>query len=772
MDYLDIRKDISEILEKNYGKELGGAGPEDLFRASAQLINEILKKKNALFLKKAKDARKVHYLCMEFLVGRSLRNNLYNLGLEKEFAKLYAECGFSPEEIFEREPDAGLGNGGLGRLAACFLDALASGNYPAVGHSLLYEYGIFRQIIEEHNQKEAPDIWLPGGDVWLSRRDDLVCSVRFGGDEIEAVPYDMLISGAGGAVSVLRLWRARDTRNFNFQAFSAGKYSEALKGENEAAALTKLLYPADEHREGKLLRLKQQYFLVSVAVQNIVTEHLRRHGEIRTLPEHAFIHINDTHPALSVPELVRILVAEHGLAFSEAWELTRRTVAYTNHTVMAEALERWRVDMVRELMPRIYEIILEIDASFRKETGLSENKIRELSVIGGNEVRMANLCVIASRKVNGVSKLHSEIIRTEVFGGYSELWPDKFINVTNGIAHRRWLCQANPRLASLLESAIGPGFKKDGSELLGLLPFRNDDGFLEKLEEVKAENKRDFSEYVHRKYGLAIDPASRFDVHVKRFHEYKRQLLNVLKIIVLFMELEDDPSLEKVPETFIFGGKAAPSYRQVKEVIELICHLQEEIFGRPEIREKLNIVFLEDYKVSLAERLIPAAEVSEQISLAGKEASGTGNMKFMINGALTLGTFDGANVEIFEEVGAENIFIFGMRADEARGLKAEYRPAAYLSNPLVKKIIDRLNKGFNNKSFRHISEYLLKNDRYMVLADLEDYLAAHRKMDAAYRNRKQWNRMALENIARAGVFSADRSVREYAEKIWGLKAIE
>ena len=360
--------------------------------------------------------------------------------------------------------------------------------------------------------KEAPDIWLPGRRL-AQPAGRLVCSVRFGGDEIEAVPYDMLISGAGGAVSVLRLWRARDTRNFNFQAFSAGKYSEALKGENEAAALTKLLYPADEHREGKLLRLKQQYFLVSVAVQNIVTEHLRRHGEIRTLPEHAFIHINDTHPALSVPELVRILVAEHGLAFSEAWELTRRTVAYTNHTVMAEALERWRVDMVRELMPRIYEIILEIDASFRKETGLSENKIRELSVIGGNEVRMANLCVIASRKVNGVSKLHSEIIRTEVFGGYSELWPDKFINVTNGIDHRSWLCKANPRLESLLESAIGPGFKRR-SELLGLLPFRNDDGFLEKLEEVKAENKRDFRNMSTGNMVWRLIPLA-LDVHVK-----------------------------------------------------------------------------------------------------------------------------------------------------------------------------------------------------------------------------------------------------------------
>jgi starch phosphorylase len=797
MDYKTIRERVEENLTKNYGITLSEAKLEELFRASALTINELLKEKRESFDRKVKQekGKRVHYLCMEFLVGRSFKNNLHNLELVEEFCKLFAECGYDLEEVFELEPDAGLGNGGLGRLAACFMESLASKNYPAMGHSLRYEYGIFKQKIENNLQTEYPDIWLPLGEVWLSPRNDQIYTVRFGGrveekfendkkvykhidyQEVEALPYDMMISGAyGEAVSVLRLWRAQNIKAFDFKAFSEGNYTEAMAEYNKADMISKLLYPPDETREGKKLRVKQQYFLVSAAVQNIVQDHLRHYGDIRSFPNHVAIHINDTHPALCIPELMRIFMDEHNLEFKEAWELVTQTVAYTNHTVMAEALERWRVELIQELLPRIYQILTNIDEFFRKEAikrGLDQEQIDSLVVIHNGEVRMANLSVIASHKVNGVSKLHSDIIKKDIFNGYYQMTPEKFTNVTNGIAYRRWLCQGNPRLVELLEKTIGPGFKKDASELVKFLEYRENEDVLRELSEIKYENKREFAEYVQKKYGIKLDPKSRFDVQVKRFHEYKRQLLNTLKIITLFIALEENPELEITLQTFIFGGKAAPSYRQVKEVIELINCLAREIEKHPKILSKLNVVFLEDYNVSLSERLMPASEVSEQISLAGKEASGTGNIKFMINGALTLGTLDGANVEIHEEVGSENIFIFGMKAEEVENLKNQgYQPESYLSNPLIRKVIERLNKGFNGKSFKHISDYLLKRDPYMVLADFASYLEKHEEMDKVYQDQKLWNQMALVNIAKAGIFAADRSASEYAKNIWRLKVIE
>ncbi len=797
MDYKTIRERVEENLTKNYGITLSEAKLEELFRASALTINELLKEKRESFDRKVKQekGKRVHYLCMEFLVGRSFKNNLHNLELVEEFCKLFAECGYDLEEVFELEPDAGLGNGGLGRLAACFMESLASKNYPAMGHSLRYEYGIFKQKIENNLQTEYPDIWLPLGEVWLSPRNDQIYTVRFGGrveekfendkkvykhidyQEVEALPYDMMISGAyGEAVSVLRLWRAQNIKAFDFKAFSEGNYTEAMAEYNKADMISKLLYPPDETREGKKLRVKQQYFLVSAAVQNIVQDHLRHYGDIRSFPNHVAIHINDTHPALCIPELMRIFMDEHNLEFKEAWELVTQTVAYTNHTVMAEALERWRVELIQELLPRIYQILTNIDEFFRKEAikrGLDQEQIDSLVVIHNGEVRMANLSVIASHKVNGVSKLHSDIIKKDIFNGYYQMTPEKFTNVTNGIAYRRWLSQGNPRLVELLEKTIGPGFKKDASELVKFLEYRENEDVLRELSEIKYENKREFAEYVQKKYGIKLDPKSRFDVQVKRFHEYKRQLLNTLKIITLFIALEENPELEITLQTFIFGGKAAPSYRQVKEVIELINCLAREIEKHPKILSKLNVVFLEDYNVSLSERLMPASEVSEQISLAGKEASGTGNIKFMINGALTLGTLDGANVEIHEEVGSENIFIFGMKAEEVENLKNQgYQPESYLSNPLIRKVIERLNKGFNGKSFKHISDYLLKRDPYMVLADFASYLEKHEEMDKVYQDQKLWNQMALVNIAKAGIFAADRSASEYAKNIWRLKVIE
>ena len=797
-----IKNLIEDNLSKLFGVQGSEASENELYKACATTVNDILRKKRRDYNAKVREgkAKRVYYLSMEFLMGRSLKNNLFNLGLTDIVREVLKDYDCELEDLYDQEPDAGLGNGGLGRLGACYLDALAALSYPVTGFSLRYEYGLFKQKIVDGYQTELPDVWLPGGEVWLAMRTDKIETVKFGGwleektvngkikydyhdyQEVEAVPYDMMVSGyESDAISVLRLWRSRNIRNFDIHQFNQGDYLNAMRQINDADMISKILYPSDDHYEGKALRIKQQYFLVCASIQNIIKDHIKYYGEIRTLPKYAAIHINDTHPTLIIPELMRILMDDYDIDFDEAWDIVKKTVAYTNHTILAEALERWNEELIGKVLPRIYIIIKQINKRFVEEcqiAGLSEDEIRKLAVLGDGQVRMANLAVIASHKVNGVSQLHSDIIKNSIFNGFYKLTPDKFINVTNGIAHRRWLCQSNPELTKLLDSLIGPDYKKDASKLIDLLQYVEDDKVLNKLEEIKYDNKCEFAKFLYKKSGVAINPKSRFDVQVKRLHEYKRQLLNVLKIIAIFIQLEDNPDSDITPQTFIFGAKAAQTYYIAKDIIKLICSIQSEIAKRPKMQEKLNVVFIEDYNVTAAEALIPASEVSEQISLAGKEASGTSNMKFMINGAITFGTLDGANVEIKEAVGSENSIIFGMKSSDVDNLwKTGYSAFQfYEQNPLLRRVIDRLDEGFNGQSFYNIKQYLLSNypisDPYMCLADFGDYMRGHNEMDRMYKDRRRWNQMSLINIAHAGIFAADRSIEDYVKLIWDVKKVK
>ena len=790
-------------LSRYYGVMPKEATKEQLYKAVVMAVRDILLEKREKFYREYRDknGKRVYYLCMEFLLGQSLKNNTYNLNIQKQIDSFLKKQGSSLEELYDCEPDAGLGNGGLGRLAACFMDALAAQNYPAMGFSLRYEYGLFKQKIVDGWQMELPDDWLPGGEVWLSPRTDRIFKVKFDGyikenwtenglkvdhvdaTELEAVPYDMMISGANGkAVSVLRLWKAQTSHSFDMHTFSQGEYMRCMQEDNEADLLTKVLYPSDNHYEGKSLRLKQQYFLVSASMQNILTDHVRRFGSLDTLPDRAAIHINDTHPALLVPELMRLLIDEYGYSWDKAWDIVTRTVAYTNHTVMSEALEKWNEDLIQRRLPRIYMILKEINERFCADMWNmfpgDWNKINRMSIFSHNQVKMANLSVIASHKVNGVSALHSDIIKKSIFKDFADVWPDKFTNVTNGIAHRRWLCQSNPELCELLSSCIGDGYKMHGEKLIGFKKFENDKNVLKELNKIKELKKKQFAEYAKKKQGVIIDPETMFDVQSKRMHEYKRQLMNALYIISLYNDLKENPDMDMVPKTFIFGAKAAPGYYFAKQIIKLICNLSADIKKHPQIAKKLNVVYMEDYNVSMAEKLMPATELSEQISQAGKEASGTGNMKFMINGALTIGTLDGANVEMQEACGPDNIFIFGLTASEVDDLwKHGYSSSSYYKdNSRLEKVIKALNDGFNGVSFGDIANYLLYGtpvaDPYMCMADFGSYYATHCKVDQTYLQPEKWAKMSLNNIATAGVFAADRSIKEYADRIWGLKRID
>ena len=791
-------------LSRYFGVSLKEATKEQIYKAVVMTVRDVLlEKRNAYHYKmKERRAKRVYYLCMEFLLGRSLKNNVYNLGIGEQLTKALKGTGVTLDELYELEPDAGLGNGGLGRLAACFMDALATQDYPAMGYSIRYEYGLFKQKIVDGWQTELPDVWLPGGEVWLTQRSDLMVHVKFDGkiieewtengmkvkqvdcQEVEAMPYDMMISGKNSeAVSVLRLWAARSVRNFDMHSFSEGDYVRCMQQDNEAELISKVLYPSDNHSEGKSLRLKQQYFLVSATLQNIVNDHIRRYGDLHTLPDLAAIHINDTHPALCIPELMRILMDEHGFAWDDAWNIVTRTVAYTNHTVMSEALEKWNEDLIERRLPRIYAIIKEINQRFCGQMWNlfpgDWDKIDRMSILSHGQVKMANLSVIGSHCVNGVSSLHSDIIKNSIFKDFNDVTPEKFTNVTNGIAYRRWLCQSNPELTELITDCIGDGFVLDASKLAEFKKFACEDRVLKRLDEIKADNKKRLCEYARKKEGFVINPDSIFDVQAKRLHEYKRQLLNAMYIINLYNNLKDNPEADVLPKTFIFGAKAAPGYYMAKRIIKLLCCLSEDLRKNPDarIREKLSVVYLEDYCVTMAETLMPASEISEQISTAGKEASGTGNMKFMINGALTIGTLDGANVEMRQQVGDENIFIFGMNAKEVEELwKRGYDATAFYNNNLtLKRVIESLKQGFNGEKFDDIANYLLTNspiaDPYMCMADFSAYVDIHNKADMAYRDRKLWNTMSINNIAGAGYFSADRSIREYADNIWHLKQV-
>lgn len=799
----DAEKLIEGKLSRYFGVVPSEATSDQIYKAVVMSVRDIMLEMRQRFHieTKAAKAKRVYYLCMEFLMGRSLKNSVFNLGVRDAFENALKSYGTKLEDLYELEPDAGLGNGGLGRLAACFLDALATGDYPAMGFSIRYEYGLFKQKIIDGWQTELPDIWLPGGEVWLTQRSDNIYTVKFEGTveekwtdrglvavyrnakEVQAVAYDMMVSGyRSKAVSVLRLWRSKSVQNFDMKLFSQGDYNAVMQEDNEAELISKVLYPADNHAEGKSLRLRQQYFLVSASLQNILSDHKRRYGSLTLLPKMAAIHLNDTHPALAIPELMRLLVDENGMPWEQAWSITTSVCAYTNHTVLSEALETWSEGLIARLVPRVYSILKEINRRFCEDLWNrfpgNWDKISRMAIIAYNTVRMANLSVYGSHKVNGVSALHSEIIKKSVFRDFYDYSPEKFTNVTNGIAHRRWLNQSNPELCALLDECIGEGYAADASKLSEFKKFENDEAVLRRLDEIKALKKQQFADYAYKKQGIIIDPNTVFDVQAKRMHEYKRQLLNVLHIISDYLALRENPDLPILPKTYIFAAKAAAGYYMAKKIIKLICFLSEDIRKNPKIREKLNVVYMEDYNVTMSELLMPASEISEQISLAGKEASGTGNMKFMINGALTIGTLDGANVEMTERVGEDNIFIFGLKADEVTQIwRNGYSSSVYYNqDPALRKVIESLIVGFNGESFADIANYLLTGspvaDPYMCMADYESYLRTQEKVSELYRSdRKSWNQKSLRNISAAGYFSADRSIKEYAENIWDLKPL-
>ncbi len=778
---------IAETTEKQAYKVLG------------TMLREMLAKKRKEYKDsyKAKDRKKVYYMSMEFLVGTSLRNNLYNLGIEDDMRAVMASQGFNIDNIYSLDPDAGLGNGGLGRLASCYLDSLTGNDLPATGFSIRYEFGIFKQKIVDGWQLEFPDNWLERGEVWLQPREDESYEIKFGGKVTEwydngqfrtaqtgyqsviAVPYDMYISGYNcKAVNKLVLWSAK-LPNFDMGAFSRGEYVRSLEQNTMAEVISKVLYPADNHTEGKRLRLKQQYLLVSASLQSIIKEHLKKHKTLSDLYDYVAIHINDTHPALCVPELMRLLMDEHGYGWDEAWSICEKTLSYTNHTVMSEALERWSEWLFEEQLPRVYAIVKEIDRRTREKLNAfypgDWGKIEYMAVIGGGEVRMANLCLACCHKINGVSKLHTEILKESIFSDYYKMDESRFVNVTNGIAYRRWLCQSNPTLTSYLTEIIGDGFKKDANELEDLLKYKNDKEVLDELARIKLVNKRRLAAYIAEKNGVNVDPNSLFDVQIKRLHEYKRQLLNVLQILWMYNHIKTHPNEEFAPRTFVFAAKASAGYDMAKQIISLISAVSNLLNSDPVTHDKLKVVFVEDYKVSLAEIIVPAAEISEQISIAGKEASGTGNMKLMINGAVTLGTMDGANVEIFEQVGRENMFLFGMNVDEVNELWSRgYSPKDYLlADPELADVIKMLTSGVLGRRFDDIAASLLSDrfgvaDRYMAIADFADYRRAQKEVGETYLDRYKFMSMSLCNIAKAGIFSADRSVLEYANGIWKM----
>lgn len=790
------KKMITDKLSHFFGVSPADATDEQFYKAVAMIVRDRLSAQNSEFRHVAdgQDSKQIYYLCMEFLMGRSLRNNLYNLGLVETFDAALDSMGVKLEKLYEQEPDAGLGNGGLGRLAACYLDGLATNGFQSMGYSIRYEAGIFKQKLVDGWQTELPDFWLPGGDVWLVPREERACEVKFEGriedswdgdyhhvnhvdaNVVTAIPYDMYVSGKGKGVSRLRLWASKKP-DFDMKLFNEGSYVKAMEQSAMAEAISKVLYPADNSPEGKSLRLRQQYFLVSASIQDIIQRHLTKYGTLDNLPDKIAIHINDTHPTMAIPELMRIMLDECGYGWDEAWSLVTRTVAYTNHTVMKEALECWSEELYSRLLPRIYQITKEIDNRFRAYVWSATHdadKVERMAIVSNGIVRMANLCVAGSHSVNGVSALHSEILKDTVFNDFYTLTPDKFCNVTNGIAFRRWICQANPKLTEYITELIGDKFITQSNELEKLRKFKDDKKVLNKLIEIKHENKVRFAKMVKKRNGIDIDPDSIFDVQVKRLHEYKRQQLNVLNIIAEYQMLKANPNADYYPKTYIFASKAAPGYFMAKKIIELIDALSKVINNDPDVNGKLKVVFVEDYNVSVAEVLMPAADISEQISLAGTEASGTGNMKLMLNGAITLGTLDGANVEIHDAVGDENIFIFGMKTPDVENLKrAGYNPQNYLNNnETLRNAVDFIRNGVNGKRFDEIVSSLTNSDPYMALADFADYQKAQKAVSKAYADRENFAKMSFMNISGAGIFSADRSIMDYADYIWNTKPVQ
>ena len=799
MTQSEIRERIQAVVTDKFACDAEDATLRQMYESVvAMVVKELSRRRKAGHKKVSEqEAKKVYYMSMEFLIGRSLKNNLYNMGIEEDVRAVLKDMNVDLEQLYDMEPDAGLGNGGLGRLAACYLDSLTACDYPATGFSIRYEFGIFKQVIIDGWQMEFPDNWLELGGGWLVPRPDEAQEIRFDGNveeqwsedglktvhsnyyKVLAVPYDLMIAGYDSKiVNKLRLWGAKSMENFDMSLFSRGEYLKSCEGDAKAEAISRVLYPADDHEEGKSLRLRQQYFFVSASLQNILRDHLKKYGTLDNLADKVVVHINDTHPALCVPELMRLLMDDHEYSWDQAWEITCNTLAYTNHTVMSEALETWSIGLFSARLPRIYTIVQEINRRFCEMVYNDHPEKRgvmdRIAVIGDGMVRMANLCVACCYSVNGVSALHSQILKDDLFKDYNDIFPNKLTNVTNGIVHRRWLCESNPGLTALIKELIGDGFVKNGAELEKLLAYKDDAAVLDRLTAIKRENKVRLGKYIENSCGIKVNPDSIFDVQAKRLHEYKRQLLCALHIYDLYRRIKLE-GLRIHPRTFIFGAKASAGYVMAKEIIRFICALGDMINNDPAINDMIKVVFLADYKVSLAEILMPAAEVSEQISLAGKEASGTGNMKFMINGALTLGTLDGANVEIHQQVGDDNMFLFGLTTPEVNAWKADgYHPdQIYRNDPHMRDLLDSILKdGIGGKGFESIVRYLIGPDPYMVMADFNAYKDAQGKITEAYGDRLHWNGMSLVNIAKSGIFASDRAVREYANDIWNLKPIE
>ena len=794
----EFEKLLKDKLMSECNVTIDAASADQIYRCLAMITRQIMSDRQKQYQSKVlgEGKKQVYYLCMEFLMGRSLRTSLFNLGLNEVAESVLADADVKIDTIYEQEPDAGLGNGGLGRLAACYLDGMATDGIPGTGYSILYEYGIFKQKIVDGWQQETADNWLPGGQVWIKSHPDQAQEIRFDGQAIEtweggfhhvkyenynsviAVPNDMYVAGYGSnGVSKLRLWQAK-APSFDMSSFNAGNYNTAISQSASAELISKILYPNDNHTEGKILRLRQQYFFSAASIADILQNHLNQYGTLDNLADKVAIQLNDTHPTVAIPEMMRILLDECSYEWDAAFDICRKVFAYTNHTVMSEALEKWNADIFRNTLPRIWQIVCEMDRRCRADLAKAfpgdQGKIDYMAIIGDNQVRTANICAYTCHAINGVSKLHSEIIKDSVFHDYFLYKPQAFKNVTNGIAYRRWLLCSNPGLTHLLEETIGDGFKTDASELKKLEKFVDDKTVQAAAAKVKRENKANFANYLQKATGQVIAPDSIFDCQVKRMHEYKRQHLNALNIAAEYLYLKNNPNAEFTPKTYIFGAKAAPGYYMAKQMIRMICKLGKLIDEDPAVRGKLRIVYLEDYCVSLSERLMPASEVSEQISLAGTEASGTGNMKFMLNGAITLGTLDGANVEIADAAGHENEIIFGMLTPEVNALKGMgYHPNAFISGDnTAMAVLDFLEKGWNGENFSEVTSNLRNSDPYMVMADFKDYRRAQHDLQELYRDKQKWNHMSLKNISNAGIFSADRSIMDYARDIWGATPVK
>ena len=794
----EFEKLLKDKLMSECNVTIDAASADQIYRCLAMITRQIMSDRQKQYQSKVlgEGKKQVYYLCMEFLMGRSLRTSLFNLGLNEVAESVLADADIKIDTIYEQEPDAGLGNGGLGRLAACYLDGMATDGIPGTGYSILYEYGIFKQKIVDGWQQETADNWLPGGQVWIKSHPDQAQEIRFDGQAIEtweggfhhvkyenynsviAVPNDMYVAGYGSnGVSKLRLWQAK-APSFDMSSFNAGNYNTAISQSASAELISKILYPNDNHTEGKILRLRQQYFFSAASIADILQNHLNQYGTLDNLADKVAIQLNDTHPTVAIPEMMRILLDECSYEWDAAFDICRKVFAYTNHTVMSEALEKWNADIFRSTLPRIWQIVCEMDRRCRADLAKAfpgdQGKIDYMAIIGDNQVRTANICAYTCHAINGVSKLHSEIIKDSVFHDYFLYKPQAFKNVTNGIAYRRWLLCSNPGLTHLLEETIGDGFKTDAAELKKLDKFVDDKTVQAAAAKVKRENKVIFANYLQKATGQVIDPDSIFDCQVKRMHEYKRQHLNALNIAAEYLYLKNNPNAEFTPKTYIFGAKAAPGYYMAKQMIRMICKLGKMIDEDPAVRGKLRIVYLEDYCVSLSERLMPASEVSEQISLAGTEASGTGNMKFMLNGAITLGTLDGANVEIADAAGHENEIIFGMLTPEVNALKGMgYHPNAFINGDnTAMAVLDFLEKGWNGENFSEVTSNLRNSDPYMVMADFKDYRRAQHDLQELYRDKQKWNHMSLKNIANAGIFSADRSIMDYARDIWGATPVK